>query len=201
MISGVLLAAGAGRRFGGQKLLESLEATPLVCTTVTACLGSRLEEIVVVTGTNSDIENAVHSHYPAEPRLRYATNSDPGRGLMSSLKVGLRALSPGATAAMVIHADMPMVSARTIDQLVLEHSWHGGIVIPVCGDRELHPRVIPRGLFDEFLDLPDDARGTDVIDRYRADVTRVPFDDVREFMDIDVPNDIDAWRDADGVSR
>lgn len=195
MIAGILLAAGAGRRFGAQKLLEALDETPLVCATVAACLQSRLDEIVVVTGPDASVSDALHV-FGTESRLRYATNDDPARGLMSSLKVGLRSLAAAARAAMVIHADMPRVPARTIDQLVLEYSWHGGIVIPVCAGHERHPRIIPRDLFDEFLALPDDARGTTVIDRYRADVTLVSFANELDFMDIDVPQDMDAWRDA-----
>jgi molybdenum cofactor cytidylyltransferase len=196
MISGILLAAGAGRRFGGQKLLEDLGGKPMVARTAAACLSSRLDEIIVVTAPDGRVAEVLRANFPGEPRLCYVANPDPERGLMSSLKTGLGSVSARSVAAMVIHGDMPMVPPNLIDELVIEQAWHGGIVIPVSGDEWRHPRIIPSGLFEEFLALTDDARGTTVIDRYRADVTTVSVGGTDTFLDIDVPSDVDTWRAA-----
>jgi molybdenum cofactor cytidylyltransferase len=195
MISGILLAAGAGRRFGGQKLLEKIDGTSLVSRVASTSLNSRLAELVVVTGPEAGVAGEVQEHcsgFCTRSRLRVVTNSTPERGLMSSLKVGLGAISPDAAAAMVIHADMPLLSTRIIDQLVLEFSWHGGIIIPEVDGEWRHPRVIPRSLFDDFHALADDARGTEVIERFRADVTTVQFDHPQSFVDIDQPQDLET---------
>lgn len=205
MIAGILLAAGEARRFGSQKLLEPLDGTPMACRTAGVCLESRLDHVLVVTGPDGEVADAIRGRFPGSPRLSYAVNRAPERGLMSTLKTGLAAVTgidvPGARveAAMVIHADMPMVPPNLIDDLVIEYAWHGGIVIPECGGEWRHPRIIPRGLFDDFLALDDGEKGTTVIERYRADVTVFPVGDPVTFLDIDVPADIGRWHSAHEV--
>lgn len=199
MISGILLAAGKGRRFGSQKLLEPLGGRPLVCRTVGVCLESRLDDIVVVTASDGAVAAEVRARFPGAPRLSYAVNRSPERGLVSTLKTGLAALGADVEAAMVIHADMPMVPPNLIDDLVIEYAWHGGIVIPECRGQWRHPRIIPRGLFDDFIALDDGEKGTVVIERYRADVTTLPVEDPVTFLDIDVPADVERWHSAHQV--
>lgn len=199
MISAILLAAGEGRRFGGQKLLERLDGVPLVCRTVGVCLESRLDSIVVVTGPDGAVADVVRAAFPRENRLDFVVNPSPERGHMSTVKAALAELPRDTTAAMVIHADMPMVPPNLIDDLVIEFAWHGGIVMPECCGEWRHPRIIPRGLFEDFLALGDEERGTAVIERYRADVTTVSVADPITFLDIDVPADMERWHDSHQV--
>lgn len=201
MTSGILLAAGAGRRFGSQKLLADLGGTRLVCRTVAACVGSRLDEIVVVTGPDAAVREAIRGHFDGEPRIRFEINEAPERGAMSSVKTALRSLRPDVAAAVVILGDMPMVPPNLIDELIIEQAWHGGIVVPVCQGEWRHPRVIPAALFEDFLALADDDRGTKVIERYRADVKTVEVGSADTFMDINSVEDVVVWRRANEVER
>ena len=196
MITGIVLAAGKASRFGGEKMLVHLGGTPMVCRTVAACVSSRLDEILVVTPPSPEVQEAIVQRFPVEERIRYAVNPDPERGMLSSLKVGLKATTQQTSAAMVILGDMPMVPANLMDELVIEHAWHGGILLPVCGGEWRHPRVIPRELFAEIQALPDDGKGTEVIERYRADITTVDVSDDNTFLDVDEPADVEIWRRA-----
>jgi molybdenum cofactor cytidylyltransferase len=196
MITGIVLAAGQATRFGEEKMLVHLGGVPMVCRTVRACVDSRLDEILVVTPPSPGVQEALLQLFPVEERLRFVTNPKPERGMLSSLRAGLEVTTPQTTAAMVVLADMPMVPANLIDELVIEHAWHGGILLPVCGGQWRHPRIIPRDLFAEFMSLPDTAKGTEVIERYRADITAVDVSDDNTFLDVDDPADVEIWRRA-----
>ncbi len=196
MTTGIMLAAGEATRFGDQKLLHHLGGSPLICRSVAACVSSRLDDILVVTAPDTAIEETLRVRFPVEERLRFIQNPNPSRGMMSSLKLGLEALYPETAAAMVMLADMPMIPAHLIDELVIAQAWNGGILIPQCESKWRHPRIIPRDLFPDFLDLGDDVKGTDIIERYRADITLVDVVDPNTFMDINEPADVAIWQSA-----
>jgi molybdenum cofactor cytidylyltransferase len=162
-----------------------------------ACRASRLDGVYVVLGPNDDaarkvIASSKHTHVLENP--------GPARGLMSSLKVALSALPDACEAAMVFHADMPLVTADLIDRLIgafrPDH-----IVMPVCDDRWRHPRIIPRRLFGEFLALGDDEKGLTVIKRHLPDAILVQETDSDRFLDVDSIEDAGLAEDLLGRTR
>jgi molybdenum cofactor cytidylyltransferase len=52
--SALVLAAGAGRRFGGSKLLAPLAGAPVIRRTVEAVLTAGLQDVVVATGAEHE---------------------------------------------------------------------------------------------------------------------------------------------------
>ena len=95
MIAGVVLAAGLARRFGSQKLVTPVDGVPLVRRTVEALLGESLGDIVVVLGSEA---NAVEAALAGLP-VRLVANPDFARGMSTSVRAGIGALSSGAEAA------------------------------------------------------------------------------------------------------
>ena len=92
-VSAVVLAAGAASQFGGVKLLAELGGRPVLQHVLDAVEAQGLGEVVVVLGDDAEaMERAIA--WRGERRVR---NPDPGRGLASSLSVGLDAVSPTAT--------------------------------------------------------------------------------------------------------
>ena len=57
MITAIVLAAGASRRFGSQKLLAPLHGKPIVRWAVENVLAARLDEVMVVVGREGSVEN------------------------------------------------------------------------------------------------------------------------------------------------
>ena len=53
-VSAILLAAGAGSRFGGGKLLASFGGRPLIEATLSNLRGAPVDEIIVVVGTEGE---------------------------------------------------------------------------------------------------------------------------------------------------
>ena len=113
-VSAVVLAAGTASRFGGVKLLAELGGRPVLQHVVDALNAAGLAEVVVVLGDDAEaIEGAIEWH--GEHRIR---NADPGRGMSSSLSVGLAAVDPSATAALIVLGDQPGLRADTVRALL-----------------------------------------------------------------------------------
>jgi molybdenum cofactor cytidylyltransferase len=113
-IAAIVLAAGAGSRFGGSKLLAPLDGRPIVEHVVSAARGAGLEPIIVVvppTGELDDVDLGA---------VRRVRNETPQEGLSSSVRLGLREVDvePDVTAAVILPGDQPRVRATTIAALL-----------------------------------------------------------------------------------
>ena len=116
-VAGVLLAAGAGRRYGRPKALVDTGDGPWVLRalhTLEAVDG--LDPLVVVVGAAAQEVTAL---LPSGVRAVHNPLADTGMG--SSLRAGLAALDPAVTVAALIHlVDLPDVDAPVVFRL-LEH--------------------------------------------------------------------------------
>ena len=111
----VVLAAGAGSRFGGGKLLASLEGRPVLQHVLDRVAEAGIGDVVVVLGDDADRRSRKRSTGGRERRVR---NPDPARGLSSSVRVGMDALGDGCRGALIVLGDQPIVSAETIRALL-----------------------------------------------------------------------------------
>lgn len=193
MITGLFLAAGEGRRFGGDKLMRPVAGMPLYSLGLSQAASSRLSEVIVVVGPGArDLERDIQERFAGDEMIRVERNERAGRGMMSSLKTGLRAAGEGCRGVAVLLADMPLVTAIMINELIDAFARRPAIVIPECGGELRHPRVIPARLFPEFLELADGDKGTKVIDKHNEDIVRVPVGSELNYVDIDTPEDLNA---------
>lgn len=110
----VVLAAGAGSRFGGGKLLAKLDGRPLIRHVVDTARAAGLDPIVVVVSPD-----------PALAALELGTvrrvlNPNPSEGLSSSVRLGLRELQGDAAVdlAVLLPADQPRVRPAVIAALI-----------------------------------------------------------------------------------
>ena len=167
-IAGVILAAGASRRMGTNKMLLPVEGEPMVRRTVRAALDAGLAPVVVVLG-----------HEPDRARQALAglactfVESDDFTGPTSaSLHAGLRALGAGTDAAVVLLGDMVRVSAPMIAALAdsaragsapLEVSRYGDILAP--------PLLFRRALWPELLAWTGEGCGKAVVRAHESEAT------------------------------
>jgi len=193
VIAGLFLAAGVGSRFGGDKLLCEVAGVPLYYLGLSQAAASRLSEIVVVVGAEATkLERDVEKRFADEAKVRVERNDEAARGMMSSLKKGMRAIEGRYEGAAVLLADMPLVTAIMINDLIDAFARRPSIVIPECDGQLRHPRVIPARLFPEFLELGDDEKGTKIIERHDREIVRVPVGSELNYIDIDTPEDLKA---------
>ena len=118
-------------------------------------------------------------------------NSDPERGMRSSLQLAVDA-SAGCDALAVILVDMPGVGADAI-RAVVDASRPGRIVVARYPDgRRGHPIVMDRNLWREALERADADAGARVLMRikpYLIDAIAVSGN----AADMDTPADLDRW--------
>ena len=97
-VGAVLLAAGAGARLGGRpKALLELGGVPLILRQLIALSGAGVDEVVVVLGHHADAIEAAVRPFP----ITLARNPQPDDGQASSVRIGLKALSPKLDAIMI----------------------------------------------------------------------------------------------------
>lgn len=197
MITGVILAAGSGERFGSNKLLHPVRGRPLLAHCIGNAIDSGLERIVIVADADGEIETAMCDYFPPSERVRF-TKAPAGAGShMASLQSALRCLDPWCTAVMVLLGDMPLIGASVIDHMLdAGEASADAIVVAECAGIWRHPRILPRWLFPEFHALSGEKNGMAVLHRHLNGVNTVPFEDARRFADVDTLRDLDSlhWK-------
>ena len=125
MTHAVILAAGTGSRFGGQKLLALLDGKPLIAHVVAAV--AHLPTVVVGP---PELEPHI---YPA----RLVENLNPERGMAHSLRLANAAIDTN-DALLVLLADMPWIT-RAIADLVIASAGDADICYRIRNNSGGHP--------------------------------------------------------------
>jgi molybdenum cofactor cytidylyltransferase len=184
-IAGVVLAAGSSARMGTNKLLLRIGGESVIRRAVRRALEARLDPTLVVLGHEPDRIGGELAGLPWRP----AVNPDPSRGKSSSVRVGIGALPPEVVAAVVVLADMPLVTAAMIAELALRYrrgsaplvvSDYGGVLAP--------PMLYDRALFPELQAMEGDGCGKHVVKHHRSEADVVPWP-AAALADLDVPAD------------
>jgi molybdenum cofactor cytidylyltransferase len=114
-VGAVLLAAGSGSRMGNRpKSLLELGGVPLIRRQLIALSGAGVDELVVVLGHYADLIEPAVLDFP----VTLVRNLDPDAGQVSSLRLGLQALSPKIDAVLVALADQPLINSQDINDLI-----------------------------------------------------------------------------------
>jgi CTP:molybdopterin cytidylyltransferase MocA len=136
MIAAVVLAAGAGTRFGGPKQRLLLPGV------LAALRASSVDELVVVAGA-----------YPLDMDAPVVECPDWELGPGASLRCGLNALPPEAEATVVVLADGPDLAPAAVDRVI--ESWRGGageILAASYGGERGHPVLLGRSVWARIPD-------------------------------------------------
>jgi molybdenum cofactor cytidylyltransferase len=173
---------------GTNKLLLRLEGESVLRRAVRRTLEAGLEPALVVLGHDADRARAELAGLSCRPVM----NLEYARGMGSSLRAGIAAVPPGAIAAVVALADMPLVTAAMMAELALRYrrgsaplvaSEYGGVLAP--------PMLYDRALFRELLvDHGNGGHGCGkhVVKRHEAEAIFVPWP-AATLTDLDVPTD------------
>lgn len=185
MIMGILLAAGAARRMGSDKLaLPWRESTVLGVTLGAWTAVPELNQILLVRrATSPEIQM---------DRVQTLVNPDADEGIGSSLRFAAHALQPGVKAVVVGLADMPEVTSATISALV--EAWKplgaAGIVAPRYNNRRGHPVVFGAQHFPALEKLTGDQGARTVLQSNTTSLHVMEVDDPGVLLDIDTPADL-----------
>ena len=187
VIVALVLAAGAGSRFGHErKLLQDLEGEPIIGRVVTAMRVADADEVIVVVPP----EHAGIARALTGTGARLVTNHRATEGMGTSIAAGIAALPPQTRAVLLTLGDIPRLSAVVIRKL-RERLDAGDveIVLPEYQGTRGHPVLFGRSVFGELAALGGDRGARAVVDRLPGRVAVVPIDEAPP-MDIDTVEDL-----------
>jgi CTP:molybdopterin cytidylyltransferase MocA len=187
MIGGIVLAAGAGTRFGGGKQLAELDGRPLLEHAVRAMTESPVGRVVVVLG-------AAAEEVIAEVDLQGAVPCVCSRweeGQSASLACGLAELTD-CEAVVVILGDQPRVSPDAIRRVIAARGNDASAVRATYGGDPGHPVLLERELFERLRDVSGDHGARNLL--ISTGTREVPCDDLGGGEDVDTPAELDALR-------
>jgi CTP:molybdopterin cytidylyltransferase MocA len=187
MIGGLILAAGAGTRFGSRsKLLAELDGRPLLEHAVRAqCAVPELERIVVVLGARADEILARVELLRAEP----VTCAEWEDGQSASLRCGVRALlAGGADRVIVTLGDEPLITPAVVARFVAAPPGARA----VYGGRPGHPVVLGPDQLAAISGLSGDRGASALLEGGPT----IECADLWSGRDVDTPDDLEAIRHA-----
>lgn len=131
-VGAIVLAAGASRRYGSPKQLAMVDGRTLLEHALASALGAGLGPIVAVV--------PVWLSRPAsfeDPRLHWIRNPFPERGLSTSLRLGIEAITEEVSAVVILLGDQPQMPQATISAVLAARGERpvvaaeaGGILAP-----------------------------------------------------------------------
>ena len=189
-IQTLLLAAGSGSRFGGDKLVQPLaDGRPMIVACAESLLRAGCEVLVVVRPESREISSLLTPLIDASERLRIRSCADCAQGMGHSLACGVAA-SRDADAWLVALGDMPFVRVETLTRISAELSAGASLVAPVLGGRRGHPVGFAGCWREHLLASHGDAGARGLLAGQAHRLTRVETDDPGVLRDLDRPADI-----------
>ena len=196
-IVGILLAAGRGERFGGEKLLARVRAAPAGpaplasagndCVGALACrnLAAALPDVIaVVRPGDAALAEALRA---AGARIVPCANAADGMG--ASLACGVKA-TRDAAGWIVALGDMPWIAESTIVRVVRAIADGAIVAAPFYRQLRGHPVGFGAACFAELAALSNDDGAKSVVAAYRDSLVRIDVEDPGTLRDVDRPDDL-----------
>jgi CTP:molybdopterin cytidylyltransferase MocA len=186
-VAAVLLAAGAGSRFGGGKLLAPYRGRPLIEASLSNLADAPVDETVVVVGESAERLREVCWPYG----FKMVENPDWAQGMSTSVQAGLRSLGPEARAAVVLLADQPLVGTGAVERLVAAFEAGARVAVATYDGRPRNPVLFSREVWPLLMtELSGDEGARPFLRRHPELVVQVPCEGVGDPADIDTVEDL-----------
>ena len=188
-IAAGILAAGGGRRFGGEtpKPLVVFQGRPLVAHAIDTARASGLAPVFVVTGNAAD---AVIAAVP--PDVEIVSNDAWATGIASSLVAVLAMLQPRPRidAVVIGLADQPLIGAAAYGRLADAYDAGARLAVATYDGVRGNPVLLARDHWDEAMALTGDEGARVLLRRHPA--VEVACEGTGSPTDIDTPADLAA---------
>jgi molybdenum cofactor cytidylyltransferase len=145
---------------GGPKPLLDFEGRTCLSLVLSACLGSRAEETVLVLGADADLVRAAAEQGGKLPSsVRVVFNDRHESGQTSTLKAGLESTAGDADGFMILPVDHPLITSDDVDALIerFEMKPRGRTIFIACHENSRgHPVLFASSHKSSILELGDD---------------------------------------------
>lgn len=184
-ICGILLAAGASRRFGSDKLLHPLAGQATVATAALGNLRAALPHVIaVVRPGTAELQNLL-----SETGATVILCADAEDGMGASLATAVRA-SGDVSGWVIALADMPYIRPDTIGRIALALAAGAPIVAPSYRGKRGHPVGLAARFRPQLEALRADEGARALLKEHAALVELIEVNDFGVCRDIDTPADL-----------
>ena len=182
----ILLAAGAARRFGSDKLLHALpHQVPIAIQAVRHLSAVFEKNVLAVVGPES---TALVDLLRGEG-CKVVVCGNAAEGMGASLACGVRA-APDAGGFVIALGDMPFIRASTIAAVRDALAAGAPLVAPYFRARRGHPVGIAGAFRAELEALQGDEGARSLLDAHADKLIKIPVGDPGAIRDIDTPGDL-----------
>jgi molybdenum cofactor cytidylyltransferase len=181
----VLLAAGAGKRFGGGKLLFPVDGEPMIARALRLYAALPLTARICVTrAEETEIQRLAH-----ENGFPVVINPDPERGVGTSVAIATEAIlarEPALDGILYAVADQPNLTQQSVRKLIEMFEEHSDDIASLSFEkRRGNPAIFPAEFYPELCALKEDTGGGAVIKRHTDRLRLTEVLSARELDDID----------------
>ncbi|MDP2011728.1 MAG: nucleotidyltransferase family protein [Phenylobacterium sp.] len=188
------MAAGAGTRFGGGKLLAPYGDGVLLEGALRAAFAAPVRTVTVVTGSDPSRVGAAVMAYARQAgqdeRLKIVHAADHAEGMGASLRHAAAALPADAEGVYVFLGDMPRIPASVLEPLSQAVRDGAPAAAATFGGKRGHPALIGAALIPQLLTLTGDAGARAVLQGLGERLALVEAPDDGVLFDVDKPADL-----------
>lgn len=181
----IVLAAGAGRRFGGGKMIAPYKGRPLVTWAIETANRAPVDEIIIVLGAEAQDVGRVVTNCTVSKPLRTVVATDWFVGVSASLRAGGDALHPETKGAFVLLGDMPSIPPTVLSPLAAAVRSGAPAAVPIFEGSKGHPVLLGRTLLDRLHELDGDHGARSLLASVERDLAQIPSADPGILFDVD----------------
>jgi len=186
MIAGIVLAAGKGTRFGGDKMLHPVQSHngEILPMGLLSALNLKpwVDEVICVVRAQDAELIALYGQHGFKTHISEYFEL----GLSASLVAGIQA---SAEASMYVLAlgDMPFINVKTYESIrdAIDKSNKDKIIQPKFNNKPGHPIVFPKRLKRELLSLQGDVGARSIVKKELKNLMTVDVNDQGIHWDLD----------------
>lgn len=190
-LNSLLLSAGFSKRMGKFKPLLNFNNDQIIIEILRKlCVVSN--KVFVVTGYNqSQVLESVNKNYPdlvSNNKIEFVHNSNYEQGMFTSLKEGIKTAS-NADWILYHFVDQPQLPRQFYEEFVEQIDDNYDFIQPNYNDRNGHPVLINRSIFNNIISASDNSSLKEVLSKthVKKKIWNCNYSEVLE--DLDTPND------------
>ena len=168
----------------GNKLLLEIDGKSILRFSTENLLKSKVNEIVVVTGTDRAAVEAELQSFD----VRVCYNKNYKKGISSSIRSGLQNIQKETDAALILLADQPNLGAEIINQFIEKFQQNQKIVAGRYKETICNPVLFPRIFFEELKTLKADFGAKSILQKHADKLVTVDIPE-NNIVDLDTPTD------------